>query len=67
MKRGDIVKLSQKGLDWIYKYNEKGRKRAEQWRFEYRGPAMYDPDCVTVVRLPKMYSQIYHRSFIELA
>ena len=65
MQRGDILKLSKEGLDHIYKYNEKGRERAKQWRFEYSCRTRRDLDCVSVKKLPKGYYRSYQKSFLE--
>ena len=67
-QRGDILKLSQEGLDFLYRYETEGRRqRASQWRFEYRCRARNDSDCITVKKLPQGYYHTYHESFLELA
>lgn len=66
--RGDILKLSEEGLDWLYKYDPKGRERASQWRFEYRCRNRRDSECLTVIKIGnKGYYQTYHKSFLEKA
>ena len=64
-ERGDLLKLSEEGLNHIYKYNPTGRERASQWRFEYRCRARKDADCLSVVKVGKRGNQIYHKSFLE--
>jgi len=66
-KRGDVLKLSQEGLDHIYKYDPKGREKASKWRFEYRCRTRRDRDCLTVLQLPKRYHRRYHETFLERA
>ena len=65
LERGDILKLSEEGLEHLYKYDPKGRKRAMQWRWEYRCVARNDSDCISALRVGKNYRQVYHKSFLE--
>ncbi len=66
-KKGDTLKLSEEGLNWIYSYNPKGRVRASQWRFEYRCQTRRDVDCISVLKLPQRYYHSYHNTFLERA
>ncbi len=65
-KRGDILKLSEEGLDWLYNYRPEGREGASQWRFEYRCQSRKDIDCLSVIKVgTKRYYRTYHKSFLE--
>lgn len=66
-KKGDVLKLTKKARDHIYRDYADGWDRAKRWRFEYRGEARRDPDCLTVLKLPQRYHHIYHKDFLELA
>ena len=68
-KKGDTLKLSQTGLDYLYKYRILSfREEASRWRWTF---GSYEPkyELVHVRRLDsksKAY-QTYHVSFLELA
>lgn len=64
-QRGDILKLSEEGLNHIYKYNPIGRERAIHWRFEYRCKAQRVPDCISVIKVGTKANRVYHKSFLE--
>lgn len=64
LKKGDILKLSEEGLDWFYKYNPKGREGASQWRFEYRSRSRKASECLSVIKVGTGYYQTYHKSFL---
>ena len=64
-ERGDILKLSEEGLNHIYKYNPTGRERAERWRFEYRCQTRNDPNCLSVIKVGTRNHHSYHKSFLE--
>ena len=66
-QRGDILKLSEEGLNWLYKSNPKGKEGARQWRFEYRCETKKVPECLTVKKLPQGYHRIYHQDFLGKA
>ena len=66
-QRDEILKLSEEGLDRLYKYNPGGRERASQWRFRYRCHQRKYPDSISVIRVGKGYYQGYHQSFLEKA
>lgn len=65
MKVGCQIKLSQEGLDFIYKYDSKGKERARQFRYEYRGVTKADPDIVIAKRLTSESYVHYLHTFIE--
>ena len=71
MKKGDIVKLSQAGLDWIYKGNPAWRERAETYRYMFWGYPRDEAEkrhgIVTVKRLTSHSFLSFHKRFLELA
>lgn len=66
-QKGDTLKLSKEGLDWLARDDEGKRAKLATWRFEYRGPSRNTPECITTIKLGKGYYCQYHRSFLELA
>ncbi len=65
LKRGDILKLSEGGLDHLYRWDPGRRESASKWRFEYRCKTRNDRDCISVIKVGKGYYQVYHKSFLE--
>lgn len=70
MKRGTLVKLSQKGLEWIYK-NIAWRDRARGYRYIFWG---YPRDeferkngIVRVKRTTSHSFLTFHKDFLEVA
>lgn len=64
-QRGNILRLSQEGLDYIYKYDPAGRARASRFVFEFRGKTRKDLSCSSVRRIGGKHLYIYHQSFLE--
>lgn len=66
MKRGDILKLSEEGLDCMCGGDEGKRLMLASRRFEYRCKTRNHQDCLTVKRLVgKQNYTAYHSSFLE--
>lgn len=65
MKKGDILKLSKEGLEWLALDDEAKRAGLATLRFEYRCPSRRVPDCITVKRLGTGCYGQYHYSFLE--
>ena len=65
-KRGDILKFSNKGLDWLYGDRDT-REQAKTKRFEYRCVARKFSDCISVKPEGKEYYLIYFKTFLERA
>jgi len=66
-KRGDELKLSKEGLDWLSGGDKATRARLTTLRFEYRCKSRNMPECISVKKLGKSYYSQYHFSFLELA
>lgn len=70
MNKGDIVKLSQEGLSWIYS-NPTWRDRARDYRYEFwgypRNKFEREHGIVRVKRLTSYSFLTFHKFFIELA
>ena len=64
-QKGDILKLSEEGLNLLYRWYPARRGRASQRRFEYRCQTRCSPECLTVIRVGTGYYQSYHESFLE--
>ncbi len=65
-ERGELLKLSDKGLTHLYGFASPAmRNKAKQRRFEYRCKTRASIDCLTVLRLPKRWYEVYHKSFLE--
>lgn len=71
MKRGDIVRLSQEGLDWIYGAKPAWRDRAKGHRYIYWGyPRSEFERKDGIIRLKRLTSYsflTFHKSFLQLA
>jgi len=69
LKRGDILKLSKEGLDYLYGYKPNKREQAKEYRFEYRCPSRNTDACISVRKIGASYYtyQSYHKSFLESA
>lgn len=70
MNRGDIIKLSQAGLDWIYGSKPAWGDRAKDYRYEFWGYPRNEFErkhgIVRVKRLTSYSFLTFHKSFIEL-
>lgn len=66
-QRGQTLKLSKAGLDWLAGNHEGTRARLATLRFQYRCLSRKNPECITVIKLGTGYRQSYHRSFLEPA
>lgn len=70
-KRGDILKLSQVGLNHLYVDSPTRIGIAKNWRFEYRCQTRNAPDCISVGKILQGHSSRYssyyryHESFLE--
>ena len=71
MEKGTIVKLSQEGLDWIYKNSPARRERAKGYRYEFYGYPKNKFErkhgIVRVKRLTSYSFLTFHESFLEPA
>jgi len=68
MKRGDILKLTEEGLDVMCGGDEGKRLMLASRRFEYRCKEKNHQNALTVRRLwGKQSYTAYHRSFLEPA
>lgn len=63
-QRGDILKLSQEGLDWLSSTKKRRAKLATQ-RFKFCSITRDSESCLTVKKLGTNYYQHYHWSFVE--
>jgi len=61
---GDILLLSEKGLNWLGHTVER-RLALSCLRFRYRCIARKHPKCITVMRIPSGAYETYHHSFLE--
>lgn len=66
-QRGNTLKLSKEGLDWLSGGDKRHIARLATLRFEYRCPFRNAPECITVKRLGKSYYEHYHFSFFKPA
>lgn len=66
-QKGEVLKLSKEGLDWLSGGDEGERAKLATFRFEYRCPSRKMPDCITVRRLGRVRYKQYHNSFLEPA
>ena len=66
-QRGDLLKLSEEGLDHLYRWDPDRRELASKWRFEYRCRTRNTPECLSVIKVGKGYYCSYHESFLEKA
>ncbi len=67
MQRNTELKMSQAGLEHIYKYNPAGRERAIKRRWAFRG---FEKDCLNIIiarrlDLPSYRYDHYHKDFLE--
>jgi len=71
MKRGDVVKLSEGGLDWIYGDKPAWRERATGCRYIFwgypRNKFEKEHGIVSVKRQTSNSFLPFHKDFIELA
>jgi len=67
-QKGDILRLSERGLYLLYEAKPKQREKASRWRFQFRCYTSGQFNCLTVLKLPYVNSYYtYHQSFLELA
>lgn len=68
-KKGQPLKLSKEGLDWLDGGQEGTRARLMTLRFEYhcRCSSKTAPNCISVTKIGTSHYQHYHYSFLELA
>jgi len=67
-QKGDILRLSKQGLDWMFEAKPKQREKASKWRFQFRCYSGHFSDCITVIKVGTVCSySLYHESFLELA
>jgi hypothetical protein len=68
MERGDVLKLTEEGLDCMCGGDEGKRLMLASRRFEYRCKEKNRPDSITVKRLygGRSYT-CFHRTFLEPA
>lgn len=71
MNKGDIVKLSQRGLDYIYGNSPVWRDRAKDYRYIFWGyphnKFEREHGIVSVKRQTSYSFLTFHKDFIELA
>jgi len=71
MKRGDIVRLSQEGLDWIYGSKSAWQDRARDYRYVFwgypRNKWEREHGIIRVKRLISYSFLTFHKSFLQLA
>lgn len=71
MKKGDIVKLSKEGLNWIYGSRPAWKDRARDYRYIFWGyphnKFEREHGIVRVKRQTSYSFLTFHKSFIELA
>jgi len=66
-KRGDILKLSEEGLNWLDWGIQDRREKLSNKRFEYRCICRADYNCITVkTDYGNGWYQTYHSTFLEL-
>lgn len=64
-QKGDILKLSREGIDWLSFNFEKKRDELAKLRFEFRCISRGDSDCITVItNSGKGYHVSYHKDFL---
>ncbi|KKM69268.1 hypothetical protein LCGC14_1452450 [marine sediment metagenome] len=66
-KIGEVLKLSEAGLNHLYHWDEGKRELAKSKRFEYRCQTRAWEDCISVKPLGKNYYMSYHHSFLTSA
>ena len=66
-KRGQTLKLSKEGLDWLAEKDGGKRAKLATLRFQYHCPAKKTPECLSVNRVGRLYYETYHHTFLELA
>ena len=65
-KRGDILKLSEVGLDHLYKLNPERKELVRKYRFKFKCTTRNYPKCISVVKIGGSSGyQSYHQEFIE--
>jgi len=71
MQKGTIVKLSQEGLEWLYKNSPARKERAKTYRYEFHGyPRNKSEREYGIVRVKRLTSYSFltlHESFLEVA